>query len=243
MQTERRTERSSLNKDMVVAQSNQLVESSYSLTLNEQRLLYAAAAMHDSRKPIPEKGTVTVTAADFADVFGIDRDHAYEALDDAARRFYNRSIRLIGKGPKGSIERNVRWVWMCEYRKNEGAVLIGFSPAIAPHLTLLREQFTILKLEQVGALSSQYAMRIFALCGQYRSIKERSFTVEEFRSMLDLGDKYESVNELRRRIIDPSVEEISAETDMALSYEPKRKGRKIIGFRFIIGFNEQPRLL
>lgn len=243
MPIERRTERSSLNREMVVAQSNQLVESSYSLTLNEQRLLYAAAAMHDSRKPIPEKGTVTVPASDFAEVFGIDRNHAYEALEDAARRFYNRSIRLIGKGPKGSIERNVRWVWLCEYRKNEGAVLIGFSPAIAPHLTLLREQFTILKLEQVGALSSQYTMRLFALCGQYRAIKERYFTVEEFRSMLDLGDKYESVNELRRRIIDPSVEEISTGTDMALSYETKRKGRKIVGFHFNIGVNEQPRLL
>lgn len=243
MDTARRSERSSLNKGMVVAQSNQLVESSYSLSLSEQRLLYAAAAMHDSRKPIPEKGTVTVTAADYAEVFGIDRDHAYEALDDAARRFYNRSIRLIGKGPKGSIERNVRWVWMCEYRKNEGSVLIGFSPMIAPHLTQLREQFTLLKLDQVGALSSQYAIRIFALCQQYRTIGERHFTVDEFRSTLDLGDKYENINELRRRIIDPSVEEITAKTDMALTYETKRKGRKIVGLHFAIAPAEQPRLL
>lgn len=238
------TERSSaLGKDMVVAQSNQLVEASYSLTLSELRLLYAAAAMHDSRKPIPAKGTVLVSAADFADVYNISsKGHVYEALEDAARRLYNRSIKLIGKGPKGAVERNVRWVWMCEYRKNEGAVLIGFSPAIAPHLTQLREQFTTLTLAQIGELSSPYAIRIFTICAQYRLLKRREMGLEDFRELLDLGDKYQDVKELRRRILDPSVKEISKCTDMALEYEPVRKGRKIIAFRFHIGKNEQKAL-
>lgn len=237
-------ERSSgLKREMVVAQSNQLVESSYSLTLNEQRLIYAAAALHDSRKALPEKGTVLVSAVDFAEVFGIkSRGHVYEALEDATKRLYNRSIRMIGKGPKGGVERNVRWVWMCEYRKRDGAVLIGFSPAIAPYLTQLKEQFTILQLEQVGDLSSQYAIRLFSICTQYRQFRERSIGLEEFRTMLDLGEKYKDVKELRRRVIDPSVAEISAKTDMLLTYEPLRKGRKVVGFRFKMATNEQRQL-
>jgi hypothetical protein len=41
-------------------------------------------------------------------------------------------------------------VWMAEYRKGEAYVVLGFSPAIAPYLTLLHTEFTRYKLKHVG---------------------------------------------------------------------------------------------
>ena len=81
-----------------VTQSNRLVEASHTLTLNETRLVLCAASLIDPRKPLPKDGYLTVRADTFAEVFGIDVRHAYEALDDAANRLFERDIRRYAKG-------------------------------------------------------------------------------------------------------------------------------------------------
>ena len=50
-----------------VTKSNDLVIAAYKLTLNEQRLLLAAIAQIDPRKPMPRP--ITITAHDFADQY------------------------------------------------------------------------------------------------------------------------------------------------------------------------------
>ena len=51
---EQAQQRSSNKGDLLVVQSNKMVESSHTLTLNEKRLVIMAAAHLDSRKPMPE---------------------------------------------------------------------------------------------------------------------------------------------------------------------------------------------
>jgi plasmid replication initiation protein len=179
--------RQDLRGNLEVWQSNRLVEAAQTLTLNEKRLVIAAASLHDARKPLPSKGTVTLHVDDFAEVFDIgSRGHAYEAVEDAAKRLYNRTIRSISTGRNGkTYERNVRWVWMAEYRKGEGCVVLGFSPAVAPYLTLLHTEFTRYKLKQVGNIGSYYGLRLYELCAQYRKAGERSIPLPKLREMLD----------------------------------------------------------
>jgi plasmid replication initiation protein len=237
---EQAQQRSSNKGDLLVVQSNKMVESSHTLTLNEKRLVIMAAAHLDSRKPMPEKNTVKIYASDFATLYDLHGGQAYQAIEQAAKKLYNRNIRSIdGDAKKGSRERNVRWVWMCEYLKNEAAVVLGFSPVIAPYLTMLNQQFTKYRLRSVSALSTFYAIRMYELCTQYRKTGERRLTLERIREVLDLGDKYQDVKNLRMRVLDPSVKEITKLTDLDVSYEPIRKGRKIIGFEFDIREKEQ----
>lgn len=229
-----------LDGDMEVWQSNRLVEASQTLTLNEKRLVLAAAALHDPRKPLPPKGTVELHAEDFADVFGIDsRGHVYEALEDAARRLGNRWIRTIYTRKGKPAERNVRWVWLVEYRKGEGTVVLGFSPGIAPYLTMLHTEFTRFKLKQVGAIGSFYGVRLYELCAQFRKAGERTIGLDRLREMLDLGEKYDRIETLRRRVLDPAVAEINRHTDLRVVVTPQRSGRKVIGFHFDITQDDQ----
>lgn len=229
-----------LDGDMEVWQSNRLVEASQTLTLNEKRLVLAAAALHDPRKPLPPKGTVELHAEDFADVFGIEaRGHVYEALEDAARRLGNRWIRTIYTRKGKPAERNVRWVWLVEYRKGEGTVVLGFSPGVAPYMTMLHTEFTRFKLKQVGQIGSFYGVRLYELCAQFRKVGERTISLDRLREMLDLGDKYADIKDLRRRVLDPAIEEINRHTDLRVTVTPQRKGRRVIGFHFDITQDDQ----
>jgi len=230
----------SLLKELTVTQSNDLVESVHSLTLNEKRLILCSISQLDPRKPLAKDGVVRVHAEAFADVFDIEVRHAYEALEDAATRLYDRDIRKIGK--QGKVNERVRWVYHVKYMEGQGYVTLGFSPMIVPYLTLLHREFTTFELKQVGRLSSFHSIRLYELFSQFRKAGQRNVTLERLKEMLDLGEKYPAVADFRRYVLDSSVEEINEKTDLTVQVIPKRKGRKVLGFEFDIDVNEQPSL-
>ncbi|WP_223285780.1 replication initiation protein, partial [Pseudomonas amygdali] len=215
---------------------NKLIESSHTLTLNEKRLVLCAASLIDSRKPLPKDGYLTIRADTFAEVFGIDVKHAYAALDDAATKLFNRDIRRY---VKGKVVERMRWVFHVKYREGQGCVELGFSPTIIPHLTMLHKEFTSYQLKQIGSLSSFYAVRLYELMSQFIKLKQRECTLAQLREMFDLGDKYQDVKDMRKRVLYPALEEVNRNTDLTVAVEPRRQGRRIIGFSFTIAKNDQ----
>lgn len=222
--------------DNKVTQSNRLIEASHTLTLNEKRLVLCAASMIDPRKPLPKDGYFTIRADAFAEVFGLSMNNAYMALEDAANRLFERDIRRYSKG---KIVERMRWVFHVKYKEGQGSVELGFSPTVLPHLTMLNREFTSYQLKQLGNLSSFYAVRLYELMSQFFKLGERSCTLEQLRQMLDLGDKYQDVKDMRKRVLDPALKELNAGTDLAVTAEPRRQGRKIVGFSFTITTNDQ----
>ena len=222
--------------DNHVTQSNRLIESSHTLTLNEKRLILAAASMIDPRKPLPKDGYFTIRADSFAEVFGIDVNNAYEALDDAANRLFERDIRRYAKG---KIVERMRWVFHVKYKEGQGCVELGFSPTVLPHLTMLNREFTSYQLKQIGSLSSFYAVRLYELMSQFHKLGQRECTLAQLRQMFDLGEKYQSVKDMRRWVLEPALKELNAGTDLVVQVEPRRQGRKIVGFSFTITKNDQ----
>ena len=219
-----------------VTQSHKLIEASHTLTLNEKRLVLCAASLIDSRKPLPKDGYLTIRADTFADVFGLKVKHAYEALDDAATKLFNRDIRRYAKG---KIVERMRWVFHVKYKEGQGCVELGFSPTVLPHLTMLNKEFTSYQLKQIGSLSSFYAVRLYELMSQFLKLGERECSLDQLRQMLDLGEKYQDVKDMRKRVLDPALKELNSSTDLTVVAEPKRKGRKIIGFAFTITKSDQ----
>lgn len=219
-----------------VTQSNRLVEASHTLTLNEKRLILAAASLIDPRKPLPKDGYLTIRADAFANVFGINVNNAYEALDDAANRLFERDIRRYSKG---KIVERMRWVFHVKYKEGQGCVELGFSPTVLPHLTMLNKEFTSYQLKQIGSLSSFYAIRLYELMSQFLKLGQRECTLDQLRQMFDLGEKYQSVKDMRRWVLEPALKELNAGTDLVVQVEPRRQGRKIVGFSFTITKNDQ----
>ena len=217
--------------DNQVTQSNRLIESSHTLTLNEKRLILAAASLIDPRKPLPTDGYFTIRADSFAEVFGLDVSNAYEALDDAANRLFERDIRRYAKGKL--IER-MRWVFHVKYKEGQGCVELGFSPTVLQHLTMLNKEFTSYQLKQIGNLSSFYSIRLYELMSQFLKLGQRECTLIQLRQMFDLGEKYKDVKDMRRRVLDPALKDINSSTDLNVESKPIRQGRKIIGFFFTI---------
>jgi plasmid replication initiation protein len=219
-----------------VSQSNRLVEGSYTLTLNEKRLILCACSLLDSRKE--HSGHVTIRAEDYANVFGIDVKHAYSQIAEAAGRLWEREIAHYND--EGVFVSGLRWIYSrAYYLKGQGAVELKFSPDVMPQLSMLSRDFTTIQLKQIGSLNSFYAVRLYELMAQYVKLKKRRCAINQLREFFDIGEKYSNVKDFRRWVLDPSVSELNKHTDLSVEVEPMREGRKIVGFDFTINKNAQ----
>ena len=221
----------------IVTKSNYLVEAGYKLSLNEQRLILSAIAQLDSRKPIPKDNDFTITAEEFSKTFNIPVKQAYETLDDAASRLYERDIKTYDKTAK--TRERFRWVDGVRYWDGEAKVTLSFSKLIIPYLTLLHQQFTSYELKQVSQLSTAYAIRFYELLMQFIKTEERYITLERLRELLELKDQYPRFFDFKKRIIEPSITGINAKTNLDVEWDVMKKGRNITGLIFVFHKNKR----
>jgi plasmid replication initiation protein len=215
--------------DLIAYKSNALVEASYKLTLQEQRFLLVCIGRFNPREENPEK-TLTITAAEFYESFpDMGRQHAEAKLKEAIDRLWDRSI--IIKDNK--IREEFRWIqYRAQYLSGEAKVEITFSDAIMPYLTQLKGQFTRVVVKNVSSLSSAYSIRIYELLQQFRATGDRMIAIDDFRSMLGLEDKYNQFKDLNKLLIKPAIEELNEKSDLSVTVDTVKQGRKVVALHF-----------
>lgn len=223
--------------ELISYKSNALIEASYKLTLQEQRFLLACIGRLDSRPEAPPpdtQKTMTITAAEFYNFFpDMGRKHAERELKKAIDRLWERSI-IIKNNEK---REEFRWVqYRAEYFKGEGKVEITFSDAIMPYLTQLKGQFTRIVVKNVSSLASAHSIRIYELLQQYMGqeskVKSRLIPLDEFRIMMGLDGKYPTFKSLNQLLLKPAIEELNAKSDLTVTVDPVKQGRKVVALHF-----------
>jgi len=125
----------------------------------------------------------------------------------------------------------------CKYKSREGMIEAKFNEDARPYLLQLREHFTQYRLRQAIPLSTPYAIRTYEIAkmierpGERRS---RQIPISRFRQMFSLEDKYERHSDMRRRVIDPSVEQVNEKTDVDVRCEDVRDGQTPIALQWTV---------
>jgi len=215
----------------MVAMSNGLVKSSYSLTLNEKRLIGIAASKIDSRKPM-KSPSIKVTASEFGKTYDIHPDTAFRDLRKAGRGLFDAKISFIEKGENGNIVTDIRWVNKAMYYEGEGWIELQFYDELLPHLTNLRERFTSYKLSQSRALKRMYSWRILELMMMHKSFGHFEMNLDEFAQVLDLPKSLAIFGEMRRRVLDPCCKELTKNSGYKVEYAALKRGRKVVRLVF-----------
>jgi plasmid replication initiation protein len=175
----------------------------------------------------------------FAETYGIsDRSTVYNALQEATDRLYERDIKTYDEN--GKRYGRFRWVQAVEYQVGQGYVELTFTQRVAPYLTLLHRQFTTYLLKQVAQVNSIYAIRIFELLMQFKATGKIVIGLDELRLLLELEDKYDRFTNMKARVIEPAIRELSTKANIVISWEPVRRKRKVTALRF--SFKENPQI-
>jgi plasmid replication initiation protein len=216
-----------------VTKSNRIVEASYRLTLQEQRLVLFCVAQIDSRRPLEEQRSFIVEAAPFRETFGLAQEKVYEEMRDAAKRLFERKV-TITDAQNGQVTL-LRWVSMIRYENRKGRVVLNFAPEMLPFISDLKDRFTSYPLEAVAKLSSTFAVRLFELLAQYARLGRRQMSVEQLRRWLDCVDSFRRFSEFERWVIAPAVQQLNERTDLRIRYDKASSGRHVTHLEFVIG--------
>ena len=221
----------STNKDLVITRHNSLIEASYKLNLNEQRLLYLCVSKLDPRKPLPKDNSFTITAKEFSEQFGINEKLVYKEIEEASKTLAERWVRTHD----GKYREQFRWVFGVRYHDNEGKVTLGFSPWVIPYLTNLRDQFTSLKLSQISELKSVYSIRLIEFLMQFKATGRFIIELDKFKDRLGLKDEYNRFYDLKRRVIEVAVKELKEKSNIAVNWKAIKgmRGKAIKQLEFV----------
>ena len=69
-------------------------------------------------------------------------------------------------------------------------------------------------------------------------------SLDELFKQLGLPESYRTrMNNLKSRVIEPSINEITANTDIDLNYENIKRGRSVVGFKFTVREKPKPKVI
>jgi plasmid replication initiation protein len=235
--------RKNKDSDLVVI-GNGLIDAHYRLSLIETRLIkYAAVQARENNTTLFPHLPITIRIDEFAKFFpDMDRKSAYAQVKEAINKLYNRDFSWTtlvpfeegkGVGMTEAVHRS-RWVYSTTYVDGNGMVQLCLTPAVIDQISRLETEFTSYALKQIVNLQSAYSIRIYELLAQYKGIGERYFIVSDLRNILQLGDKHARYNDLKRDLLIPAIEEINANTDLAVSFEEYKVGRSVAQIKFSI---------
>jgi plasmid replication initiation protein len=215
----------------VIVKSNHLIESSYRLTITEQKIMYMIIAMINRNDTDFKEYEFKVQ--DFIKLLDIKGQNKYTTLKNTIRLLRSRTFTV--KYTSDGKEKELITGWIVNGECDEGSLKFTMDPKLKPFLLQLQREFTSMSLNNLMQLRSSYSTRIYELLKQYRSIGERTFSIDELKNLLAIGEhEYKMYSHLKSRVILPAREELKYKTDISFNYEELKSGRKVTGVRFII---------
>ncbi len=227
-------------KDWVVLQ-NRVVECFKSMTLDEKRLFILATPLARTTK-ISSNDPIFISSSEFSRECNINISTAYTALEEASERLFTR---FFGYTASNGDKIKLRWVNKVIYKAGQGGSELYFSDEV---LLLLREfdalnPYTKYKKEIVLRLKKDYSLDLYHLAKKNQKLGGFQISLDELFNQLGLPESYKRIGNLKDRVVKPSLAEISANTDIDLTYENIKQGRTVVGFKFIVKEKTRPKII
>ena len=223
-----------MTTDLQIVKSNHLIEASYRLSIAEQRVVLACIAQVRRDQPVTDSVLYSVSAAEIAELSGTDPKTAYRDLSAAAARLFDRRVTIL-REPDGSDrivrKRLTRWVQTVDYIDSEGRVELRVGTDMIPYLSTLSANFTRYALTDVAKMTSAYGIRLYELLVQWGK-GSREISVDQLRHFLQLEERYPAIKDLKRRVLEPAVEQINIHSPLFVIWEQRKTGKKITHIKF-----------
>ena len=224
-----------------VVKSNALIEASYRLTAQEQRIVLSAISQIKAGEEITDQVMYSISVHDIAELTGLHPDSLYKELEDAALRLKRREIRIPeepnGNGKKAKVLITC-WLQSIQYIPSAATVQVRFSHDVLPYITQLKNQFTIYRLKDIAKLTSSHAIRLYEILIQWRSTGSRTVELDWLKESFLLNGKYPSIKDFKARVLEPAIEQINETTNLWVNWDQKKTGRKVTHIIFNFGVKE-----
>lgn len=226
-------------RNNTVVKANEIIQKSrFNLSLQQQKIvlyLISQISFADTEFKLYE-----FSITDFCKVCGIDYENGknYADLKTAIKEIADKSMWVKLDNKRETL---VRWIEKPYIEENNGIVKIRLDNDMKPFLLQLKQNFTQYELFWTLNFKSKYTIRLYELVKSihYHELEtyERIFDLDELQGMLG-AENYKVYKDFRKRVLEPSINELNEYSDKIISYEPIKESRSVKKIKLIISTKE-----
>ncbi|MBU3174570.1 replication initiation protein [Clostridium estertheticum] len=224
-----------MDKNYIVKKSNYFImNSSYDLSLEEQKLILTLASMvqpeDEGFKPYKFK------IADFIELLGVKNQAKYTETPKITKELMKKVFEI----EEDDTIIQIAWLSSAIYKKGTGMVELEFSPKLKPYMMQLNTLFTQYKLANILLMKSKYSPRIYEIlkCNEFKKQGYIEIVLGDLRKLLKAENIYPLYGDFKRRVLLPVQKELKKLSDISFDLEEIKTGRTITDLRFIIKANK-----
>lgn len=228
------------SKNLVV-KSNSLVEARYKLSIWESRVFAKMVTMIE--KDDKEFATYKIGIRELMKFFETNSNNDFQRIKEVPESLLKKTIKIpiIDEGKQAFLITNVissAIVPKTDTINKDSVLKLSFDPKLKPYLLELKKKFLQYDIKNILTISSPHSIRIYELLKQFESTGWRQISLEEFKEVLGIEDKYKKYNHLKSRVIRQAEKDLKKYTDIYFTFDEIKKGRKVIAFKFYIRKNK-----
>ena len=225
-------------KGYLVVKDNDLIQKNrFELSLTEQKTVAYVCSMIQPMQS-EESGfqlDYEFKIREYCKICGIDYDNGknYQDVKATLKKLRDRSMWMT---LSDGSETPVSWLDRVTANKKKGIINIRLDDRLIPYLFDLKQQFTQYQLYNVLGMKSAFSVRIYELMKSYSFRHTITFEIDELKKLLMVEDvkSYNRFPDFRRFVLEKAQAEINELTDIDISFEPIKTGRKVTSIRFTI---------
>ena len=214
-----------------VVKSNEIVQRArYDLNITELKTL---AFIISKIKPTDtELQEYSFPVKDYCQVCGLEYSNGgnYQHIKATLKGLSDQSFWI--KDEKGQ-EVLCRWVQKARINKGSGKITVRLDEDMHKYVIGLFSNFTQYELISTLPMKSAYSFRIYELLKSYAFAKSHTFDIDDLKRTI-AAEHFSNFKDFRRRVLEYAVKEINMYTDIEISWEPIKNGKKVIQVRFDI---------
>lgn len=222
-----------MKNSMIISQKFNLVNAKYKLTHTELLFIMNAISYLDSKndKVLQE---YEIKVSDLEKKIEIGKEQ-HTRLKQFAKKLMSKP--LVIEDDKGNFE-VYNWFSRIKYVSGEAKFLVRFEEGLKPYLLELKERFVTYNLKYILPLTSTYSIRIYQLLKEYEKLNKRYFDVEELQDILQVPKSYKLYSKFKQGILNVAVRELNEHTDITVSMQEEKTGKKVTRLIFDIYKNK-----
>ena len=213
-----------------MAIQNRVTECFKSMSVDEKRILIMASPVARNINAT-EQDSILISAQQFAEECGIKVNSAYKQIEIASKKLVDRSFSYTNeKGKK------VYSNWVIDATYEDAGVSLRFTSVVLMMLKILDKYnpYTRYKKDVVLKLKKDYSIDFYRLAKKSEKLGNFELTIDSMFIEFGLPESYRDLRNLKRRVLKDPIDEINKHTDIDLTYEPIKKGRSVVGFKFTV---------
>ena len=213
-----------------MAIQNRVTECFKSMSVDEKRILIMASPVARNIDAT-EQDSILISAQQFAEECGIKVNSAYKQIELASKKLVDRSFSYTNeKGKK------VYSNWVIDATYEDAGVSLRFTSVVLMMLKILDKYnpYTRYKKDVVLKLKKDYSIDFYHLAKKSEKLGNFELTIDSMFIEFGLPESYRDLRNLKRRVLKDPIDEINKYTDIDLTYEPIKKGRSVVGFKFTV---------